>query len=86
MFGVHSLSANGYVYAPLNIDENPEKQTSRSPGSLTTRLVKWLILLLALSGVGGLGFFAGRRSTPIFKGKEDFRCQYPKIHIQMNEV
>jgi hypothetical protein len=74
MFGGQSLSANGYIYAPLNNDENQEKQTPRPPGSLKTTLVKWLILLLALSIVASIGFFTGRRSMPLLESKENFRC------------
>ncbi|KAL3417244.1 hypothetical protein PVAG01_11244 [Phlyctema vagabunda] len=71
MFGVYSLSTNGHVYALLNNDEESGKQTSRSPENLTSRLMRSFILLLVLSGVGGLGFFVGRRSAPMHQEKED---------------
>ena len=78
MFGVPSRSANGYAYAPLDGDENPEKQTLSYRGNVTIGLVKWCLLLLAFCGVGGFGFFAGRRSTVKLQLKEEFRCQYPR--------
>jgi hypothetical protein len=76
MFGVYSLLGNGHSYSALTDDYNTEKQKSPSPSSLRTRLVRCLVVLLALFGVGGLGFFAGQRSIPSVKEKEDFHCQY----------
>jgi hypothetical protein len=82
MFGVHSLSGNGYGYSPLTNGERTEKQMTESTGSLRVRLLKWLVSVLALSCVAGLGFLAGRMSNSSFHEKADFECQYIKIQLQ----
>jgi hypothetical protein len=82
MFGVHSLSGNGYGYSPLTNRERTEKQISESTSSLWDRLFRWLVLVLALSCVAGLGFLAGRMSNSSFYEKADFQCQYIKTRLQ----
>jgi hypothetical protein len=74
MFGVHSIPGNAYGYSSLTDDKNMEKLICKLTSSLSNGLFKWLVMVLALSGVGGLGFFAGRRSSS--KAQENFERQY----------
>jgi hypothetical protein len=74
MFGVYSIPGNAYGYSSLTNDENTEKLTCKSTRSLLNGLLRWLVLVLALSGVGGLGFFAGRRSSS--KAQGNIQRQY----------
>jgi hypothetical protein len=76
MFDVHSLSGNAYGYSSLEDDESTEKPMRRSSSRSWNRLLNTLILVLAFSGVGGLGFFAGRWSSPSPKAQDHFQRQY----------
>ncbi|KAH8587736.1 hypothetical protein B0O99DRAFT_747329 [Bisporella sp. PMI_857] len=60
MFDSLLFSSKGY--APLNHNENLDKDVSKSFGVVLARLLKWFVSILALSGAGGFGFLAGRRS------------------------
>jgi hypothetical protein len=73
MFGVHSIPGNTYGYSSLTDDKNTEKLICKLTNSLSNGPFKWLVMVLALSGVGGLGFFAGRRSSS--KAQENFERQ-----------
>jgi hypothetical protein len=84
MFGVHSLLGTRHSYSPLTNGDNTEKYIQSSPNSSRARVLKWLVVLLALFGVGGLGFFAGRRSSPSFEEQEDFHCQFILIQCGLS--
>jgi hypothetical protein len=76
MFGVHSLSGNAYGYSSLTNDESTEKPIYKSSSPLSNGLFKSLVLVLAVSSVGGIGFFAGRWSSPSSKTQNTFQRQY----------
>jgi hypothetical protein len=63
MFGMRNSSDHECAYAPLDDSHIPEKRSSKPFNGSTIRLVYCAILLLAFSVVGGLGFFAGRKSS-----------------------
>jgi hypothetical protein len=71
MFGMRNFSDHECAYAPLDDSPIPEKRSSRSFNGFTIRLVDCVILLLAFSVVGGLGFLAGRKSNS--PKEEDFQ-------------
>jgi hypothetical protein len=72
MFGMRNLSDHECAYAPLDDSLISGKRSPRLFNGFTIRLVDCVILLLAFSVVGGLGFFAGRKSN-LSKEEADFR-------------
>lgn len=80
MFGIHTLS--GKDYAPLNNDENLDEKVPKSFNGVSAGLFKWFVLVLALSGVGSLGFLAGRRSI---NEQRDLQCEYLKSKKSIQE-
>lgn len=71
MFGVYTLSGKGYV--PLRTDEDADERLPKRSRSAWAVVLEWSFMILALCGIGGLGFFAGQRSTTEQRG---LQCKY----------
>jgi hypothetical protein len=70
---VHFHTFFGKGYAPLNDDEESDEKILKRSSGVPAGLFKCFVLVIAISGVGSLGFLVGRRSI---NEQRDLQCKY----------